>query len=114
MVKMGRVGTLCFLRDFPRCCGPAPGEMLCWECWIAEDRVSHSCQAVVPQRGGPSGATSCCKIVPLPFDAAGLGHCFVKFCSLSLACIHYLFPSPFFIQAINHLPAQIQLPVDQG
>lgn len=35
--------------DFPGCCGPAAGEMLCWECWTAEDRVSHSCQAVVPQ-----------------------------------------------------------------
>lgn len=48
VVKTGRVGTLCFVGDFPGCCAPAPGEMLWWECWIAEGRVSHSCQAVVP------------------------------------------------------------------
>lgn len=113
-MKTGRVGTLCFVGDFPGCCAPAPGEMLCWECWIAEGRVSHSCQAVVPQPGGPSGATPCSEMVPLPFGAASSGHCFVELCSLSLACRHCLFPSPFFIQAINHLLAQIQLPLDQG
>lgn len=98
-----------FLGGFPWFSAPAAGEMLCWECWIAEEGVSHLWQAVVPQPGGPSEAASCCRLVLLPFDAASLGHCFVEFFSLSLACRHYLFPSPFFIQAINHLLVQIQL-----
>lgn len=66
LVKIGAGRYAVFVGDYiaeehgcTTCCVPPPGEFLCWvaRIWpVAEGRVSHSCQAVVPHAGGPPGA----------------------------------------------------------
>lgn len=135
VVKIGECRHAVFVGDYmagehgcATCCAHPPEDILCWVCWVAstwpvaEDRVSQSCQAAVSQPSGPPGALLqllVATMTVLSFDVTNLGHCFVKFSPLSLGCRLYLFPSTFFIQAINHLLAQIQgqdpqLPLDQG